>query len=85
MRITIKSPDKRTIKLAFPTRMIFNNFTAMIGAASIRKYVSTKEVSISSADLRRLMKEINRIKRKCPDFELVNVESSDGERVEIKL
>lgn len=85
MRITIQSPSEKTIRLGFPTRMIFNRFTAKIGAASIRKYVSTEDTDISSDDLNKLMKEINRIKRKYPDLELVNVESSDGEKVTIRL
>ena len=85
MRITIQSPGERTIKLSIPTRLIFNGFTAKIGAASIRKYVSSDVVKISSADLKRLLKEFNRIKHKYPDLELVNVESSDGERVTIRL
>jgi hypothetical protein len=85
MKITIQSPNEKTIRLGFPTRMIFNRFTAKIGAASIRKYVSTEDTDISSDDLKRLMKEINRIKSKYPDLELVNVESSDGEKVTIRL
>ena len=76
MRITIQSPSEKIIKLAFPTRLIFNNFTAKIGAASIRKYVPIEDVNINSTDLKRFIKEINRIKRKYPNLELVNVESS---------
>lgn len=85
MRITIQSPGKRPIKLAFPTRMIFNSFTASIGGRAINKYVSTDEVDLNSADLKRLMKEINNIKRKYPDFVLVDVQGSDGETVKITL
>ncbi len=85
MRIIIKSPGEKTIKLAFPTRMIFNGLTAKLGAASINKYVSVDDVNISSADLKRLMKEINYIKGRYPHLELVNVESSDGKKVVINL
>lgn len=85
MKITVKSPGEKSLKFAFPTRMLFNGFTAKIGAASIRKYVSTEVTDISSADLRKLMKEIRRIKDHYPDLELVNVESSDGSSVIIRL
>lgn len=85
MRITIQSPGEKTIKLAFPTRLIFNSLTAKIGAASIKKHVSTEEANISSDDLKRFIKEIHRIKRKYPNLELLNIESDDGEKVIIRL
>lgn len=85
MKIIIQSPDKRPIKIAFPTRMLFNNFTATIGGWAINRYVTTEQVNLSSADMRHLMKEINRIKRKYPKLVLVDVEGSDGESVKITL
>lgn len=85
MKIMIQSPGERPIRLAFPTRMLFNGLTARLGAASISKYVSTEDNKISSADMKRIVKEIHRIKHKYPDLELVNVDSSDGTRVVIKL
>lgn len=85
MKIVIQSPDKRPIKIAFPTRMLFNNLTATIGGWAINKYVATDEVNLSSADMRRLMKEINRIKHKYPDLLLVDVEASDSGSVKITL
>lgn len=85
MKITVRSPGEKSLKFAFPTRMLFNGFTAKIGAASIKKYVSTEDADISSADLKKLMKELRRIKDRYPDLELVNVESSDGTSVIIKL
>ncbi|TAH74973.1 MAG: hypothetical protein EWM47_00925 [Anaerolineaceae bacterium] len=85
MRIKIKNPGSKDIKLAFPTRMIFNGFTARIGAASINKYVSIDNKRISHTDLKRLMKEVNNVKSRYPDLELVNVEASDGTSVIITL
>lgn len=84
MRIIITSPNERTIRLALPTRMLFNGFTARIGAGTINKYIP-ENIKISSRDLSRLMKEINRMKHKYPGLELVNVESGSGETVKIML
>jgi hypothetical protein len=85
MKITIQSPGEKTIKIAIPTRMLFNGLTAKLGFASIRKYVSTEELNLSSTDLKRLVKEIRKTKNKYPHLELVNVESSDGSKIIIKL
>lgn len=85
MRILIQSPGERAIRLRFPTRLLFNSLTAKIGAASINKYMSAENMKLSSRDLKRFMKEINRIKHKFPGLELVNVEDKDGERVIIRL
>jgi hypothetical protein len=85
MRITIKSPDFKTIRLIFPTKLLFNTLTARIGCGIINKYVPSDEIKLSSQDLRRLSKEIIRIKKKYPDLILVDVVSGDGEQVQIKL
>lgn len=85
MRIIIQSLGVRPIKLAFPTRMLFNGLTAKLGATSINKYVSTDDIKISSSDLKKLMKEIHNIKRRYPDLEVVDVDSCDGTKVVIKL
>ena len=85
MKITIKSPEEKTIRLVFPTRMLFNRFSAKIGIKTINKYISCDNIKVSSHDLRRLAKEINRIKHKYPNLVIVDVESSDGHMVQIKL
>lgn len=85
MRILIQSSGEKAIKITLPTRMLFNSLTASIGAKAIRRYVSTDDVKLSSADLRRLMKEINKIKKRFPGLLIVDVESSDGDIVKISL
>lgn len=74
MRIFVKSPGEKTIRLRFPTCLIFNSLTAPIGFKIIKKYVDF-DVNISAHDSRRLIKEISRMKRKYPDLCLVEVES----------
>lgn len=85
MKIIIKSPNERTIRLIFPTRLLFNSLTAKIGAAALKKYVPSDKFKIKPRDLHKLIKEINRIKRKYPGLVLVDVETSDGDIVKIKL
>lgn len=85
MRIIIESPGEKTIRLIFPTRLLFNNLTALIGAGTINKYIPSSSPRISAGQLRGLIKEINRVKRKYRDFVLVDVESSDGDIVKIVL
>ncbi len=85
MRITIQSPGERTIRLVLPTRLLFNSFTARIGARTINKYVSFDNMKVSSSDFRHFIKEVNRMKHKYPGLELVDIESSNGEIVKIRI
>lgn len=85
MRIIIESPGEKTIRLIFPTRLLFNNLTALIGAGTINKYIPSSSPRISVGQLRGLIKEVNRVKRKYRGFVLVDVESSDGDIVKIVL
>lgn len=85
MRITIKSPNEKTIRIILPTRLLFNSLTARIGAGVVNKYVPSDKLKLKSRDLQKFMKEVNRIKRKYPGLLLVDLESSKGETVQIKL
>lgn len=85
MKIIVNSPDEKAIKLVFPTKLIFNRFTACIGAKTVSKYVAADNIQLKPRDLYRFMKEINRLKRKNPDLVLVDVQSSDGDTVLITL
>jgi len=85
MKIIIKSSDYKSIRLVFPTRLLLNGLTARIGAGAINKHLHPDNFKIKSGDLRRIIKEIHRIKRKYPDLVLIDLESSDGDKVQIKL
>lgn len=85
MRIIVRSKRNKDVDLRLPTRMIFNSFTGTIGAGIVNKYIHTNNgVKLKAGDLRRLMREINRIKKKYPGLNLVEAEA-DGEVVKITL
>jgi len=84
VRIKIKSDDKN-INLYFPTRLLLNKLTARIAANAINSNSETNNLKLSAKDLEKIFAEINRIKRKYPKLELVNVESASGETVVISL
>jgi len=86
MRIYISSPREKTINLRFPTRLVFNKLTAIIGAKAMNKHIQTDEkLNISSHDMKRFFKELIRMKKKYPDLYLVDVESADGDVIKIIL
>lgn len=85
MRIFIHSPNERKkINLRFPTRLLFNYVTVTLGAKMIDKYV-VMDGAISTHDLRRLVKVLRRMKKKHPHLKLVDIESKDGEVVQISF
>ncbi|HOJ47839.1 MAG TPA: hypothetical protein PLD48_03070 [Bacillota bacterium] len=86
MRIVVRSKERKNIHLRFPTRMLFNGFTGTIGAGIVNKHIGTDSgYKLRASDLRRLMREINRIKKKHPKLDLVEVHSADGDEVKITL
>lgn len=82
MKIVLGSSNGKTIKLMFPTRFLFNSITATIGTKIICKYV---QKDVSSHDLRRFAREVNRMKKKHPRMNIVDIESVDGDIVQIRL
>lgn len=85
MKIIIKSPGEKAIRILIPTRLLCNNFTALIGTKAASKYLPTSYQKLSSKQLRMLFKEFIRISRKYRGLVLVDVESSDGEILKIIL
>lgn len=86
MRIFIRSADNKIINIVLPSSLIFNNITAAIGAKIINKHVSADEnYSIRTKDMRIIIRELNRFKKKYPTLNIVDIESSDGNIVKIML
>ena len=82
MKIKVKSKEERRIWLWFPTRLICNSLTAFAAA----KIVSmTAGARISYEEMRHLFHVIHKCKRKMKNQYLVDIESSDGDIVRIKL
>ncbi len=88
MRIYVKSPGSRTINLVLPTRLILNNITATIGTKQVNRYINKstqEEIHLSTTEVRKFIKLVHQLKKKYPDWCIVDVESADGEVVKIKL
>lgn len=86
MRIYIKDKGGKVINLRFPTRLVLNNLTATIGSAVLNKYVDLpKAINLTASQLRYLTRTIYACKRRYPDLYLVDILSSTGDEVKIRL
>ncbi|MEA4832158.1 hypothetical protein SDC9_121532 [bioreactor metagenome] len=86
MRIYVKSNDGKKFTLLFPSCLIFNDITASIGAKALNKHINMDiDLKLNAHDMRKLIRMLNRMRRKYPDMYLVDIESADGDIVKIKL
>lgn len=81
MKIVVKESRDRSIRLHLPNGLAMNSMSAAILSAKLRK----KKVNISGKQLHLLFKAAKRYKSRHPEWKLVEVESADGETVEIVL
>lgn len=81
MRVIVKSDHHRTVRLRFPTGLALNGFTACFVPMALKG----GEVKITRRQAVKLFREIKRCKKRFPDWKIVEVKSSDGEFVEVKL
>ena len=84
MKIYIHEPEEeKDIRLTIPNGVIFNKLGAMITGRVIEE--NTQENTITKEQLKRLMKEIKRYVKQFGHFDLVDIETSDGEIIKITL
>ena len=82
MRVTINGNDRHVpIKLLFPTGLVLNRLTVHF----IPKALKDSNISLTRQQALKLLKELKRCKKRFPDWKIVEVKSSDGECVEVKL
>ena len=81
MRIHIKSEDQN-LQFWLPTNLVFSRGMAWLG---IRYGLRHAGMNISPDALQRLFGEFRRIKRRYGTWELVNIESADGNQVKVIL
>lgn len=79
--VIIGSEHHVPIKLMFPTGLVLNRFTACFVPLALKD----SEVTVTRTQAVRFIKELKRCKKRFPDWKLVEVQSADGEHVEIKL
>ena len=84
MKIYIHEPEEeKDINLTIPNGVIFNKLGAMIAGKVIEE--NTQENTITKEQLKRLMKEIKRYVKQFGHFDLVHIETSDGNFLKICL
>lgn len=84
MKIQIKG-GQRDFCIALPTGLIFNRFTLWLANSVGRKHAPEAMAGISPEAMEALFMELKRIKKKYGTWNLVEVQSADGERVKITL
>lgn len=88
MRIKVEYDKGKRILIPFPSCLIFNPLscavTLWIVNIALRKN-GIAETNISLSGMCRLSREIMRYRRRHPGWKLVEVDTSSGEKVLIKL
>lgn len=88
MKIAVKYDDNRKLNIRFPSCLVFNGLVCTVAAGSINKKLKKEGISgcrLSAKQLRRLSRTIMKYRRRHRDWKLVEVSSSDGDSVTIKL
>ncbi len=83
MKIKVRSKDKN-ITLLLPTRLVFSKTILKFGLGIGKRY-SDAVPDIPPAAVDALCDELRRIKKTHTAWELVHVQSADGEEVQIIL
>ena len=84
MRIHVKS-DGLNIKLRLPTKLVFGRWVVYLANTVGHRYAGEHMESVSPEALEALFAEFRRIKDRYGKWNLVEIESSDGETVKIIL
>lgn len=75
MKVRVKSNERWSFRFAMPTFLLFNRFTAFLA--------SRGETEITYKQVWALFREIKRFRRKNGKWKLVEVQTSDGEEIEV--
>ena len=81
MKVLIQGSEEKNLRIVLPSVLVLNRFFAGI----LCKALEQNGVSINRNQMAVLVKEINRYRREHRGWKLVEVQSADGERVEVKL
>ena len=84
MKIKVISGEHR-IRLVLPTRLIFSPALIRFGLKIARKYAPAELGNIPPEDVEALCRELCRIKKRYGTYELVDIQSANGEMMNIIL
>ena len=83
MRIIVKNGNHTDVNLIIPTSLILNRVSILVLQQICKK--QNVELPLSKKQLIDFMKVVRKYKRRHLNWKLMEVESVDGERVEISL
>ena len=81
MKIIVSHETGHGINLRLPTGLLLNSLTAKI----VCGFLNDNGVSIPRSQMNVLFHELERYRKKHPDWKLVEVDSADGEHVEVVI
>lgn len=81
MRIVVQESKGKTIRIVLPTGLLLNRATALIMPGMLEK----QGISLTRDQAVRIVQAIHVCRRHHPGWKLVEVESSNGDYVEVTL
>lgn len=84
MKVQIKESG-REFTIFLPNGLIFNDVTLWIAGKAVRKHAPEALSGISPEAIERLFAELKRIQKKYGTWELVEIQSTNGEQIRITL
>lgn len=84
MRVQIKGGG-HDLNIVLPTRMIFSKTMVKIGCRISSRYTHAVMDRLSPEAMEAICEELVRIKKKHGKWELVDIQSADGEKINITL
>lgn len=81
MKIVVRSAAAENVKLRLPSALALNPVSALF----LPKLLKRSGLAIDRKQAQLLVKAINQYRHSHPDWKLVEVESADGEYVEVTI
>ena len=81
MLIVIKEKEKKKLCLRIPTRLFINSITALIAPRYLDKY----ECKVTARQLFKFFRVIHKCRRRYKKWDLVEVNSTDGDYVRVRI
>ena len=81
MRIEVSGENERHIRITVPTGLLLNRLTASVVASSASK----RGISLTQEQTVKLIRLLDECRKRYADWKIVEIETSDGEYIEITL
>ena len=81
MKIVIKAEEKTKLWIGIPSFLLYNRISALI----IQRKMKKEGKTVKTGEIVKFFKALNKYRRKNKDWVIVDILSSDGGSVKIKL